>query len=142
MHDISYHYDIIIPHVTKQPLSIILTISLSHILGKNTSIPFLNLPNEIILQICGGLEKHLPDISSLSGTNTRLSNFTIPTLLYTLCRLRSRKHCRGARRYSAERAEESMLQNLVARGEEDFTGDKLLLALPSLLASRRCFVEA
>ncbi|RPB00142.1 ankyrin [Choiromyces venosus 120613-1] len=109
---------------------------------------FLALPNEIILQICGQLEKPLPALNSLLRTNIRLANLIIPTLLDTLFQLRSRKFGRRALCYSAERADASMLLTLLARGVEEFIGDKFIhdkmqvLSPPALRLLLECGVNA
>jgi hypothetical protein len=88
-------------------------------------MPFLNLPNETILQIAR--EQNPQDLNSLLRTNQRLASLLKTALIDCVCELRLQQKCKLALYAAATRGDTVIVRRLLDRGILDFVGDGALL---------------
>ncbi|KAG0634860.1 ankyrin repeat-containing domain protein [Tuber brumale] len=88
-------------------------------------MPFLNLPNETILQIAR--EQTPKDLSALLRTNRRLAGLLKTALIDCVCELRAAQTCKRALYAAATRGDAAVVRRLLDRGILEFVGDGALL---------------
>ena len=94
-------------------------------IAHQTNMPFLYLPNEIILQIAGELAP--PDLNALLKANRRLAILLSPSLLDSVCRKHPKPYGKRALYFAAEREDKDTVKRLIDRGLLNVVGKGALL---------------
>jgi len=97
----------------------------SSTVARQTNMPFLHLPNEIILQIAGELTP--PNLNALLKASRHLAILLSPSLLDSVCRKHYKPYGKRALYFAAEREDKATVRRLIDRGLLKVVGEGALL---------------